>query len=175
VIEGDALSEIAQLYQADVMAIAKANDLENFDLLQMGQQLIIPEGTMPLGALVQQATDHLKWPMYGRITNYFVAGWHNGIDIANGYGAPVYAAEGGRVIVVQKLSTGFGWYVVLDHENGFTTFYTHLSDFEVDYGEWVTQGAIIGYVGSTGNSTGPHLHFEVRNNNVPRDPLSFLP
>ncbi|HBF38949.1 MAG TPA: peptidase M23, partial [Firmicutes bacterium] len=125
------------------------------------------------------------WPVTGpiRITSPF--GWryhpilrtkkyHNGEDIAVSSGTPVHAADSG-VVVVSGWEDGYGNYVAIDHGNGISTGYGHNSRLLVHQGERVTKGQIIAYSGSTGLSTGPHVHFEVRKNGVPIDPLPFLP
>lgn len=87
---------------------------------------------------------------------------HLGIDLAVGIGEPVYAADGGMVIYSGWNSTGYGYMVLIDHGNGYQTLYAHLSNTAVTCGAGIGQGQVIGFGGSTGNSTGPHLHFEVR-------------
>jgi murein DD-endopeptidase MepM/ murein hydrolase activator NlpD len=98
---------------------------------------------------------------------------HTGIDIGAGYGAPVHAAAGGTVAIAGPIS-GYGNAIVVDHGNGLATLYGHLSRFAVRRGAHVDVGQIVGAVGNTGNSTGPHLHFEVRINGTPVDPLPYL-
>lgn len=85
------------------------------------------------------------------------------------------AAKSGQVQVAGWSSFGYGFHVVLDHGGGLETLYAHMSRIAVRAGEWVEAGEVIGYVGSTGWSTGPHLHFEVRVNGVARNPLAYLP
>jgi murein DD-endopeptidase MepM/ murein hydrolase activator NlpD len=120
------------------------------------------------------------WPADGEISTYFgeVASTaprgHAGLDIAAPFGAPVYAAEQGEVIQVARVGA-YGLLVVLAHPGHATTWYAHLSDFAVGVGEWVQRGQVIGRVGSTGYSTGPHLHFEVREHGELRNPLNYLP
>lgn len=99
---------------------------------------------------------------------------HTGVDIGAGYGAPVRAAAAGQVVVAGEIS-GYGNAIVVDHGNGLATLYGHLSRFGVHQGQRVGAGDTIGAVGNTGNSTGPHLHFEVRVNGTPVDPLPYLP
>ena len=98
---------------------------------------------------------------------------HKGIDIASGKGNPVIAAASGTV-VKSYLSSSYGNYVVISHGGGLMTAYGHQSSFAVSVGDVVTQGQVIGYVGSTGNSTGPHLHFEVYVNGATVDPKSYF-
>jgi murein DD-endopeptidase MepM/ murein hydrolase activator NlpD len=121
------------------------------------------------------------WPSSGPITTYFgEVGWtaprgHAGLDIAAPWGAPVRAAAGGQVIVATHAGGPYGVQVILDHGSGLRTVYGHLSALHVAPGERVERGELIGLVGNTGFSTGPHLHFELRQNGELRDPLRFLP
>ncbi|MBE3088274.1 MAG: peptidoglycan DD-metalloendopeptidase family protein [Chloroflexi bacterium] len=120
----------------------------------------------------------LAWPIGGSITSYF--GWrdwgdfHRGIDIGASYGVPVAAAAGGVVVTADYLGT-YGNIVILDHLNGISTVYAHLSGFAVDTGEEVEQGQVVGWIGLTGLTTGPHLHFEVRVSGDFVNPLDWLP
>ena len=101
--------------------------------------------------------------------------FHAGLDLAAPAGAPVSAAAAGLVVLVERDTTGYGTHVVLDHGSGVTTLYGHLLDTALRTGDLVFEGDPIGRVGSTGNSTGPHLHFEVRVEGHPVDPESHLP
>ena len=98
---------------------------------------------------------------------------HEGIDIAAATGTPIRAAAAGTVIYAGWLG-GYGNLTVIDHGGGVATAYGHQSSLAAGSGAFVAQGQVIGYVGSTGHSTGPHLHFEVRVNGVPQDPLGYL-
>jgi len=118
----------------------------------------------------------LIWPVSGPITSPFGLRWgslHPGIDIGVGMGTPIHAAASGRVIVA-AYSGGYGNLIVIDHGSGLATAYAHQSSMAASVGQQVTQGQVIGYVGSTGFSTGPHLHFEVRVNGSPVDPMGYL-
>ena len=101
---------------------------------------------------------------------------HSGTDIGASYGSPVTAAAAGSVItaVLDYGTTGYGTYVAIYHDNGTTTLYGHMSSLAVSQGDYVSQGQVIGYVGSTGASTGPHLHFEVRINGSCVDPMQYF-
>jgi murein DD-endopeptidase MepM/ murein hydrolase activator NlpD len=122
----------------------------------------------------------LLWPASGPITTYFgQVGWasprgHTGLDIAAPFGAPVIAAAAGQVSLAGWTSGGYGNLIIIDHGNGRQTLYAHLSQINVQPGQWVNRGQSIGRIGSTGFSTGPHLHFEVRQDGLPRDPLTYL-
>jgi murein DD-endopeptidase MepM/ murein hydrolase activator NlpD len=97
---------------------------------------------------------------------------HTGIDIGASYGASVMAADGG-VIIISEYSPSYGHYIVISHGNGMTTLYAHLSKRLVKEGDKVTQGQKIGLIGSTGNSTGPHLHYEISKNGSRVNPLTY--
>jgi murein DD-endopeptidase MepM/ murein hydrolase activator NlpD len=123
----------------------------------------------------------LLWPASGRITTHFgTVGWtsprgHAGLDIAAPWGAPVLSAGSGRVLVATQAGGPYGYQIIVDHGDGLRTVYGHLSALQVETGQEVVRGEQIGRIGSTGFSTGPHLHFEVRHNGELRNPLSFLP
>lgn len=123
----------------------------------------------------------MRWPLSGfRITTHFgqrgvFQRFHTGIDLAAPYGTPIYAAKSGQVEVAGWSRVGYGLHVLLDHGGGVETLYAHLSRILVRPGAWVEAGGLIGYVGSTGWSTGPHLHFEVRVQGRPKNPLAYLP
>jgi murein DD-endopeptidase MepM/ murein hydrolase activator NlpD len=116
------------------------------------------------------------WPVLGPVTSPFGWRWgrmHEGIDIGAASGTPIRAAAAGTVIYAGWLG-GYGNLTVIDHGGGVATAYGHQSSLAAGNGTYVAQGQVIGYVGSTGHSTGPHLHFEVRVNGVPQDPLGYL-
>jgi murein DD-endopeptidase MepM/ murein hydrolase activator NlpD len=118
----------------------------------------------------------LIWPANGPVTSPFGMRWgrmHEGIDIGVPYGTPIHAAAAGTVIYAGWMS-GYGNLVVIDHGGGLATAYAHQSALAVSNGQSVTQGQTIGYVGCTGHCFGPHLHFEVRVNGEPVDPLGYL-
>jgi len=118
----------------------------------------------------------LIWPVNGPLTSPFGYRWgrlHEGVDIGVGFGTPIHAAAGGTVIHAGWLG-GYGNLVVVDHGNGLSTAYAHQQRVYVSPGQGVAQGDVLGEVGSTGHSFGPHLHFEVRVNGNPVDPLGYL-
>jgi len=117
----------------------------------------------------------LIWPIHGPVTSEFGPRWggfHPGIDIAPPYGTPIAAAKNG-VVIYAGPEGGYGNFVLIDHSGGLVTGYAHQSRLAVAQGQTVTQGQVIGYEGSTGDSTGPHLHFEVRINGSPQNPRSY--
>lgn len=125
----------------------------------------------------------MMWPVIARITSPFGNRYHpilhkylmhTGIDLGASYGTPIKAAESGTVILAGWVS-GYGNTVVIDHGDGVSTLYGHQSKIAVKSGDPVAKGQVIGYVGSTGNSTGPHLHFEVRVSGKVQNPLNYLP
>lgn len=117
------------------------------------------------------------WPTSGTVTSGFGYRWgrlHAGIDIGAPTGTPIVAAKGG-VVSFAGVMGGYGNIIVVDHGGGMTTRYAHQSQLGASVGQSVQAGDKIGYVGSTGNSTGPHLHFEVRINDNPQNPVGYLP
>ena len=128
-------------------------------------------------------TGRFIWPCRGEITSYF--GWrthpifgttkyHSGMDIAVDYGTPILAADSGTVIYSGWLG-GYGYAVMIDHGSGLVTLYAHNQSLNVYEGQYVTKGTCIAYAGSTGYSTGPHCHFEVRLHGEVTEPLNYLP
>ncbi len=123
------------------------------------------------------SSDGMVWPASGPITSGFGYRWgsmHSGIDIGAGYGSSIWAAMEG-VVIMADYNGGYGNCVVIDHGGGFSTLYGHMSYIEVSYGERVDAGEYLGDVGSTGNSTGPHLHFETRVGGGAENPMRYLP
>ena len=118
----------------------------------------------------------LIWPVRGPVTSGFGMRWgrmHQGIDISAGTGTPIHAAKAGTVTFAGTMS-GYGNVVVITHSGGLSTLYAHQSRLAISGGA-VSQGQVIGYVGSTGHSTGPHLHFETRVGGTPQNPMRYLP
>jgi murein DD-endopeptidase MepM/ murein hydrolase activator NlpD len=117
----------------------------------------------------------LAWPVQGTITSKFGPRWgsyHRGVDIGAASGTPIIAADSGMVVFA-GWNGGYGNLVKIAHGSNMQTWYAHLSKFAVSTGQEVKKGDVIGYVGSTGVSTGPHLHFEVHVDGVANDPLGF--
>lgn len=176
--EGETLESIAKTYGVDpaVIVAYPLNALREPVVLQVGQKLVIPGGRkdvrLPKPPL---SPDYpFAWPLWGEISQGYKSG-HPAIDIAGPYDTPVYAARAGRVIFSGFSNVGYGYMVILDHGDGLTSLYGHLKGDYVAVGQRVKRGEMIGRLGSTGNSTGPHLHFEIRRNGERQNPLRFLP
>ena len=183
---GDTLQSIAERYSVDVSVIIECeyNDLEEPYQLQAGERFVVPGGTRPLVPRYVRATapppadaprgsGDFMWPVSGYITQGYWLG-HQALDISGTTGSLVYAADTGYVATTGWMG-GYGNYIVVNHGNGFETLYAHLSQIRVIAGQGVQRGQVIGLVGSTGRSTGPHLHFEIRQGGVKRNPFGFLP
>lgn len=115
-------------------------------------------------------------PTEGVLTSSFGPRWgrnHDGIDIGGAMDTPILAAATGTVKLSQWVD-GYGYYILLEHENGYQTAYAHCNRLLVNAGDWVRQGETIAQMGSTGNSTGPHLHFEVKVDGILQDPLNYV-
>lgn len=187
VYDGDVLNELALIYGVTPEAVVEYNGIKDANTLQIGDLLVIPGGKVQMAranstsrggrsaSAPARATGSFRWPASGTITQYFGEAGHSGLDVAAGMGSPIYAADAGVVIAAHKLGYGYGWYLMVDHENGYRSLYAHLSAFYVDYGERVSKGETIGAMGSTGLSTGPHLHFEVYSSGALVNPLKYLP
>lgn len=175
--KGDTIAGIAKKYQSDATEIRNFNDISG-DLV-VGTKIVIPnaEPQAPAKAPTKKSTKSttkssggtssggswLLWPVAGGVKTQGIHGY-NGVDIGAPSGTSVYAAAGGTVMIARSgaWNGGYGNYVVIKHSNGVQTLYAHLSSVSVSTGAWVNQGDLIGGVGSTGKSTGNHLHFEVR-------------
>lgn len=186
--KGDTLASLAKKYNAEVNKILLANQIINEEQISIGQNLIIPGGEIKPSALAptNSLASNLRkksnetnaggyiWPTNARhITQYFT--WrHNGLDIAGPTGSPIYAAKPGRIITAGWNRSGYGNYIIMQHADGSKTLYGHMSKLYVKIGNQVEQGETIGAMGSTGRSTGSHLHFEVIINGGRFNPLSYF-
>ncbi len=194
VAKGENIGSIAKKYDVEENVVMETNELKPGDTLKVGQVLLIPGGrkvtepqytttsytgfsairdivTSPSATPV--SGNKMNWPTVGsRITQYY--SWrHTAVDIANKVGTPIYAADAGT-IEVAGWGTGYGNQIVIDHGGGKKTRYAHLSKFYVEKGDTVTKGQTIAAMGSTGWSTGPHVHFEVIINGVKQNPLNYI-
>jgi len=184
----DTLASIAEEYEVEPEAIAACayNHLEAPEYpIKEGDKLIVPGGEKPYvpkvvtayaGAIPEGArgTGLFQWPVLGTITQGYWYG-HRAIDIGAPTGSAVQATDGGFVSFAGWTDVGYGYLIVVDHANGFATYYAHLSNIYVFVGQAVERGQVIGAVGSTGWSTGPHLHFEVRHYGTQQNPRAYLP
>ena len=142
-------------------------------------------GGYDTSGLVATGAAWMIWPSYTKLLTskfgprylslYGYTRPHNGVDVGASYGTAIWAAAGGTVIRAANVGDGYGNCVMINHGNGYTTLYGHMSRIAVVNGQTVSQGQVIGYVGSTGNSTGPHLHFEIRASATaqPINPMAF--
>ncbi|HEY8487035.1 MAG TPA: LysM peptidoglycan-binding domain-containing M23 family metallopeptidase [Limnochordales bacterium] len=177
--QGETLWDIARLYGVSVERIAQANDLADPHRITAGQRLTIPGASAPrrprlvVNGRLQRA---LQWPVRGGISSPFGRRWgrmHEGVDIRVPPGTPVRAAAGGRVVFA-GWNGGYGYLVIVDHGQGVHTYYAHNRRVVVREGQQVNRGQVLAYSGSTGHTTGPHLHFEVRLNGRPLNPVRYL-
>ena len=192
--KGETISSIAKNYKADEEKVLEANKLAKDATLRVGDKLIIPGGkkvsyksytptTYTGFSAIRDAVkapnakptagNKMNWPTVGkRITQYY--SWrHHAVDIANKNGTPIYAADSGTVEYV-GWGTGYGNQIVINHGGGKKTRYAHLSKFYAAKGDKVTKGQTIAAMGSTGWSTGSHLHFEVVINGLKYNPLNYI-
>ena len=191
---GDTLASVAKKYSAEQQAILDFpfNDIPDDFSLRIGQLLTVPDGTPPetLAPVKPKAQyfaqgpasaafnapfgASFSWPTNGVLTQYF-SWYHPGVDIANRAAPAISASDGGKVIVAGwPDSSGYGNRIVIDHGNGYTSLYAHLSNIYVSVGDTVSRGQLIGQMGSTGRSTGTHLHFEIHYKGVALNPLAIL-
>jgi murein DD-endopeptidase MepM/ murein hydrolase activator NlpD len=176
VADGDTLWAMARMYGVDAAAIRTANGKAD-DLVIVGEKLFVPGGRPRSVAVSRGWGARFAWPAAGEVTSPFGYRWgrhHDGIDIAAPAGAPVRAARAGRTAFAGWRG-GYGNMVLVEHGQGYATLYAHLDDYVVERGQYVGAGQVIGYVGNTGYSFGPHLHFEVWVEGRAVDPLGFLP
>lgn len=198
---GETLSQIGIAYSVPYEEIARANHLDDPSRIRVGQRLVIPgakkrvevraapppsPGILPVRAAraannpsaPPRDAPRLQWPVsYGTVTSGFGRRGrdeHDGIDISTVEGAPIRAAADGEVAYSASLP-GYGNMIVLIHPRGYATIYAHNERHHVRDGERVRRGQLIGTVGRSGRTTGTNLHFEVRKDNVPYNPLYFLP
>ncbi len=198
VARGETIYTIAKKYgldenQAQAIIDYPFNEFKNdetFDLM-VGQTLMVPGGTKQDTTFAENpqpktkfaaitpsagavtASGSFVWPAAGRITQFY-SFFHKAYDIANHDGGPILAADSGTVVAAGWDNTGYGNHIRIDHGNGYLTLYGHLSVLQVRVGQTVTRGSVIGQMGSTGHSTGTHLHFEIRHGGVNEDPGKYL-
>lgn len=186
---GDTIYSIAEKFNTNAQKIVnfpfnEFADLDTF-AITTGQMLIVPDGVPPTEAPRRPTqfapqfaagtagSGNFIWPTSGSITQYYVW-YHQALDIANPSSPPVLAADNGTVSFAACIGWGYGCHVIIDHANGYQTLYGHLSRIDVSVGQGVGKSQQIGLMGSTGLSTGTHLHFEIRSSGQLLDPLGFL-
>lgn len=195
---GDTLESVAKKYSAESQAVLDFpfNDVPDDFKLKVGQVLIIPDGVPPKGKITSPKSrpspqyiargpssptftapggGNFIWPTKSVGISQYFAWYHPGVDLPNPAEPPVVASDGGTVAVAGWPDNyGYGNRVVVDHGNGYQTLYAHLSNIYVSVGQVVSRGQVIGQMGSTGRSTGPHLHFEIRFKGIAVNPLTIL-
>ena len=183
--KGDTLKSIAALFSADESEILSYNNLSTTATFKAGEEIIIPNGEISTtakksssgkassGTSVSPASKtptsgYLIRPISGGKRTQGIHG-HNAVDLAHSLNTPILASASGKVLIAKQggWNGGYGSYVVISHPNGMQTLYAHLNSVSVAVGQNVSQGAVIGKMGSTGRSTGSHLHFEVRGGTNP--------
>jgi murein DD-endopeptidase MepM/ murein hydrolase activator NlpD len=191
---GESLASISRLYDVPSQAIADFNYLTDLNRLAVGSELVIPDPKIPTTSLSRNVVSNTTitqepisvpgtrkgwcvWPTSARIVTQGYFWYHTGVDIATPWFSampPIYACADGKVIRAGWDPTGYGIMALIDHGNGYQTLYAHLSSLRVSVGQTVRKGTTIGIMGSTGRSTGPHLHFEVRSGGTRFNPFNFV-
>ena len=186
--KGQTLYRIAKAYALDVKVLQRTNHIGDPSKLKEGTRLWIPGARrvlqIPSHTAKKKTSPTVKprkgffiWPAKGPLTSRFGmrnGRKHEGIDIAAPQGTPIHSAADGKVVFSGWGPTGYGKMVIIKHKHHLTTLYAHNSKLLVKKGSRVKQGQKISLMGSTGRSTGPHLHFEVRNDTPPKDPIKYL-
>jgi len=181
--KGDSLNSIVQKYGVKLSEVLDVNELTT-DTLTAGQQLFLPGVGLDSNTLKNAMGDMFKMPITAKFrwSSPFgeridpiagVKSKHTGVDMACPTGTPIYASMSGKVTQA-GVNRVYGNYVIIDHGNGYQTLYAHMSKIIATKGQWVSQGTRIGLVGSTGYSTGPHLHFTVYKNGKLVNPMTVL-
>ncbi len=187
---GDSLQTIAKKYDVPAQAIADFNYILDTSKLAVGTELVVPGAKVPQPVYVPPAIPSMiipasaaptgggwcMWPTSTRIITQYYSWYHNGMDIATPWGSmpPLYACGSGTVTRAGWDPWGLGLHVRITHGGGFETVYGHMSKLYVSYGDSVDKGETIGLMGSTGRSTGPHVHFTIYYNGVAQNPLNYI-
>ncbi|HBO85206.1 MAG TPA: hypothetical protein DD641_09645 [Deltaproteobacteria bacterium] len=193
--KGETLWRIAKTYNVDLQEIAEANNITDVTQVKSGQKIFIPGAdrvleVKPYTAKGQEKNKEEKeekitfekgkfiWPVKGEIVSPFGVRdgrKHDGIDISAPSGTDVIAADDGEIIYCGDGMRGYGNIIIIQHKDNFVTIYAHNKENLVKVADYVKKGDVIAKVGNTGNSSGYHLHFEVRKDRKPRNPVFFLP
>lgn len=191
---GETLYRIGLAYGVSHQTLARVNGIDDADRIEVGRVIVIPEASrsLPVRMITPERARGERpslpevpagplpflWPVDGGVlTSSFGprdASHHDGIDISAPAGTPVRAARGGRVLYSDTLR-GYGNLIILEHDGGYATVYAHNRENRARIGAAVKQGEQIATVGETGKTSGPNLHFEIRKDNVARNPVYFLP
>jgi len=172
---GESVGSIARKFDLKTETIMQDNNIEDASSLKIDQKLIL-RGAKPEFSYQDRLDQKFMYPINTRITSYYGPRWgriHEGLDFAAPMGSPIRAVSSGRV-VYSGWATGYGYVVIVEHQKGLRTLYAHNSKLLVSVGESVGKGEVISRSGNTGNSTGPHLHFEVQVNGRPENPLDYI-
>jgi murein DD-endopeptidase MepM/ murein hydrolase activator NlpD len=195
---GETVYRISRYYEVPIENVVRANRISDVTDVAVGTRLFIPDarrspatasialvpgaiqrpGTRGRVLALRESNLVFIWPLHGEVSSRYGrrnGKGHDGIDIRAPRGTPVYAAEAGRVIHAGGGLGDYGKVVILKHVGRYSTVYAHHDALRVSKGEFVEKGDLIGTVGTSGNASGPHLHFEVRRDRTPDDPLSYLP
>jgi murein DD-endopeptidase MepM/ murein hydrolase activator NlpD len=200
---GETLYRISLYYEVEIDSVIRANGVDDVTDVSVGTQLWIPNARHPPatksialastsvlpGAIqppgpsgraiaLKESNLVFAWPVAGQVSSRYGARGkrpHEGIDIRAPRGTPVRAAEAGRVIHSGGGLGAYGRVVIIKHTGRYSTVYAHHDKLKVSKGQFVEKGDVLGTVGTSGNASGPHLHFEVRRDRVPGDPLAYLP
>ncbi len=190
---GENLFRIGKAYDISYEELARINRIDDPHRIRVGQRIFIPGATRqlpveiitPLKATIErpearerpEKEEGFIWPIVGSVTSKFgrrSETFHDGVDISAPEGTPIHAVEEGEVIYSDQLR-GYGNIIIIRHPGGFASVYAHNHRNLVHAGDKVMRGGLIGEVGSTGRATASHLHFEIRKDNIARDPLYYLP
>jgi len=190
---GENLFRIGKAYGTTSAELARVNGIPDWRQITVGQRIFIPGATRQLPVEIIAPTDGIAsprslphaggeqrnflWPVSGTLNSRFGprgGSFHDGVDISAPEGTPIRAVEHGDVIYSDQLR-GYGNIIIVRHSGGIVSVYAHNQVNLVREGRQVARGEIIARVGSTGRVTGPHLHFEIRKNNLAQDPMLYLP
>lgn len=188
---GDTCESIGKKYEVAAQAILDFNYLDSCSSLAVGKELVVPDAKIPEPIRITPSfpTPNYRnfvdvnprsgwciWPTSVRIITQYFSYYHNGLDIATPWGQmpPIYACGEGKVVRSGWDPWGLGLHIIIDHGNGYSTVYGHMSKLLVSVGAEVSKGEVIGIMGSTGRSTGPHIHFIVKYKGTSQNPLKYI-